>query len=138
MKKRKVKKITLEFADGTTDTFEVDATISESLNSRKKYGFQNIQEWVEYHITWVTYVQDLPLAVKKIEKPEHRQEEAWCSQHECSPSECFKVHNVKAYSGRERTWASPESAVKFLELPVDPPWLKEFTDFLEGYGNGKH
>lgn len=60
MKKRKVKKLTIEWDNDEKDEFEVDATFSESFNSRKKAGFTNLQEWVEYHITWVTYVRDLP------------------------------------------------------------------------------
>lgn len=59
MNKRKVKKLTIEWTDGETDEFEVDATFSESINARKKNGFKNLEEWVEYHITWITYVRDL-------------------------------------------------------------------------------
>lgn len=60
MNKRKVKQVQVTWENGETDTFDVDATFSESINARKKAGFSNLEEWVEYHITWITMIRDLP------------------------------------------------------------------------------
>jgi len=60
MNKRKVSKITLEFADGGPNhTYHnIDANFSISNNARKKGGYQNAQEWTEFHITWVRYHEE--------------------------------------------------------------------------------
>jgi hypothetical protein len=75
LKKRKVKYLVVTFDDGTSDEFALDGTMSESLNSRKKAGFKNLQEWVEYHITWFTLVQDLE-PVEPVKTPEDLEAES--------------------------------------------------------------
>lgn len=128
MNKRKVVLITVTFDNGETDTFEVDATMSESINARKKGGFANLQEWVEYHITWIEYVRDLPAVselVKAVEKEDREalRGKAWCSQHGCEPSDCFAQHNPPtAFSGRASDYLSfkyPNFARQMQEA-IDP------------------
>jgi hypothetical protein len=146
--KRKVVLITVTFDNGETDTFEVDATMSESLNARKKGGFANLQEWVEYHITWITYVQDLlpVVAEPTIEKRDRETLRgiAWCSQHGMEPGDCFAQHNPStAFSGKANAYLSfkypnfarqvQEAITKGVES-IFPEF--DISDLKEGYGNG--
>lgn len=126
MNKRKVVLITVTFDTGETDTFEVDATFSESLNARKKGGFANLQEWVEYHITWITYVRDLLPVISEptVEKADRETLRgiAWCSQHGVEPGECFAQHNPStAFSGRANDYLS-------LTYPGFPKLVEEAID----------
>lgn len=126
--KRKVVQVVVTFADGTTDTFKIDGIMSESINARKKGGFANLQEWVEYHITWVTYVRELDSlhstgaaidVAKEIKKADRESLRgiAWCAQHGCEPSDCFTRHVAPtAFSGREQQWNDVEAVAK-KELP---------------------
>lgn len=121
MNKRKVVMLTVTYENGECDTFAVDATMSESLNARKKGGFANLQEWVEYHITWVNYVRDLPNVVEDTPVGKADREalkgKAWCAQHGMEPHECFPKHNPPtAYSGRHPQWNDIEVVAK-KELP---------------------
>lgn len=149
MNKRKVVLITVTFDNGETDTFEVDATMSESINARKKGGFANLQEWVEYHITWIEYVRDLPAVselVKSVEKADREalRGRAYCSQHGCEPHDCFDKHVAPtAFSGRASDYLSfkypnfarqvQEAITKGVES-IFPEF--DLENLKEGYGNG--
>jgi hypothetical protein len=146
VQKRKVKKITVTWDNGESDEYDVDATFSESINSRKKAGYKNLQEWVEYHITWITYIQDLPPVEEPIQKQDREtlRGKAWCSQHNCEPHDCFAQHNPStAYSGRHPQWDDIEAIrrkqlPKVFSRPEPVNFDKFFEDLMEGHGNGQH
>ena len=123
MKKRKVKKLTVVWDNGESDEFEVDATFSESINSRKKYGYSNLEEWVEYHITWIQYIRDLP-PVEKTKTSEELEAESLARV---------------AEKRKNPLYAGTQDGKDFYHQPLKPKqtWEQFWTDFSKESRNGQ-
>lgn len=122
MIKRKVLSIQVLFEDGEIRHYnnspgKLLGTFSESRNARKAGGFKNLEEWTEYHITWISPINigaiDVPSVEQLVNEITGKQDrealrgKAWCSVHNMEPGDCFSQHVVPtAFSGREPNWSS--------------------------------
>lgn len=146
MNKRKVLSLQVLFEDGEVVHFnKLQATFSESPNCRTAGNGspKKIAEWTEYHITWLSDVKSDAVEESIQDKIEHRKEEAWCSQHQMNPSDCYKIHNPTAYSGRHQQWEDTKaiqekSLPKIFQKKEIPPYLDFGLDGWIGETNGHH
>lgn len=96
MDKYNIKHIRVELENGTVIEHS-GGTFIVSKNARKKGGFVNLQEWDEFHITWIKYHEEAkPVEEVVVKEKPPSLYSAWCSIHSCPPSDCFTIHNPDA------------------------------------------
>lgn len=148
--KKNIKHVRVELEDGTAIEHS-----GGRLNIARNYrtaplSSKIIQEWYEYVVTWhipVEIVDSEPTVEKINSDRETIRGKAWCSQHQCEPHDCFKLHNSNAFAKalNDEMKTAEQDAERWRKsfakpFPVEKSSLIEFNfdDINQGYGNGQH